>query len=389
MSNTSSFLGWLKGMFHFGVDIFRNFLRDNCYEKASALAFYSALSIVPVLAVVLGIAHGFGFGNDLESDLSNQFFQQPEVKDKLLEFAHSWLQNVEGGVIAGVGTLILLWSVISLLISVESSLNDIWKIKNGRTFFQKIRDYLMVVIIAPLIFVASSSISIYLLGQVTKSAEGNVFFETLSPVLLFFLGLFPLFLMWILFTFLYLFIPNTKVYFREALIAGLLAGTAFQLWQWLYIKFQLNVTTYNTVYGSFAAVPLFLIWLQVSWMIVLLGAEIAVEIENGFFMSNRNPRFLTFKEAALLVMQKCTEVFAKGEPPLNDLQLKKQLGIPLDHMHTLLEVLHKDHLLSAVALEDGSLGYQPAQSAKNITPELVNEACDKLQQVPIYRSESQ
>ena len=374
-------------MYHFGVDISKKFFQDNCYEKASALAFYSALSIVPVLAVVLGIAHGLGFGNDLESDLSTQFFPQPEVKDKLLEFAHSWLHHVEGGVIAGVGTLILLWSVISLLISVEGSLNDIWKIQQGRTFFQKIRDYLMVIIIAPLIFVASSSITIYLIGQVAKTAEGNVFFETVSPLLLFFLSLFPVFLMWILFTFIYLFIPNTKVYFREALIAGLIAGTAFQFWQWIYIKFQVNVTTYNTVYGSFAAVPLFLIWLQVSWMIVLAGAEVAVEIENGFFMGSRKPTLVTFKEAALLVMQRCAEAFSKGSLPLTDLQLKQNLGIPLDHLHPVLDVLHKNHLLSTVALEDGNMGYQPAQAAKNITPQLVFEACDTLNQVPVYRTE--
>lgn len=382
------FYNWMKGIFRFIGVIGKNFFRDNCYDKASALAFYSALSIVPVLAVMFGIAQGFGFGKDLEANISDQFFQQAEVKDKLIQFAHSWLQNVEGGVIAGVGTLILLWSVISLLISVESSLNEIWKINTGRRFLQKIRDYLTVIFIAPLIFVASSSINFYLVSQVTATARSNVFVEQLSPYLLFFLSLFPLFLIWILFTFVYIFVPNTRVYFREAAIAGVIAGTAFQLWQWLYIKFQLNVTTYGAVYGSFAAVPLFLIWLQVSWIIVLAGAEIAVEMENGFFMRNRKPQILPVKTAALWVVYSCADAFAKAEPPMTDLDLKNQLGIPLNHLHRILEVLCKNRIISEVSLGGETLGYQPAQAIQNITPQLVGDAIDKLDEIPAHVTEN-
>lgn len=382
------FLAWFRGIFRFGLDIVKNFNRDNCYEKASALAFYTALSIVPVLAVVLGIARGFGFGQNLETDLSTQLFQQPEVKDKLIQFAHSWLHNVEGGVIAGVGTLVLLWSVISLLVSIENSLNEIWKIKKGRSFIHKIRDYVMVIIIAPMIFVASSSINLYLVSEITKNAESYPFLSSVSSYVMFFLSLFPLFLMWLLFTFLYVFIPNTKVYFREGIIAGFLAGTAFQIWQWLYIKFQVNVTSYSTVYGSFAAVPLFLIWLQISWIIVLVGAEIAVEIENGFFMGNRKPQLLPLKTAAQWMVYQCIDTFVKGAPPLNDFALKRKLGIPLDCVHQMLEMLTQHRILAPVTVEGETVGYQPAQPIHNITPQLICNTLDKMNEVPLYLSKT-
>lgn len=258
MSNQHSkngiFYSWIKCIFNFIMDVVNSFIDDDYYGKASALAFYSILSIAPTLAVLFGIAQGFGFGKALESEISTQVFQQPEVAEKLIQFANSWLQSVKGGVIAGVGTIILLWSVISLLISIEGTLNGIWKIKKGRSYALKIRDYLTVLFIAPLFFVVSSSMNIFLITQLTQNTKDNVFLETVSPFILSVLNLFPFFLAWVLFTFIYAFIPNTKVYLHAAVIAGVIAGTAFQFWQWIYIQFQLNLSSYGVIYGSFEAI---------------------------------------------------------------------------------------------------------------------------------------
>lgn len=387
MERTLTIADRIRAFGSFIADVAKSFFKDDCYDKASALAFYSALSIVPALAVVFGIAQGFGFGKNLEEEISTQFFQQqPEITSRLIQFAHSWLQNVEGGVIAGVGTAILLWSAISLLNSVENALNEIWKIEKGRSFLHKIRDYMNVLFIAPIIFVVASSINIYLIAQLTQTTYQYV--KALSPVLLFFLNLFPFFLIWILFTFLYVFIPNTKVTLRDAGIAGIIAGTAFQFWQWLYIKFQVNVTTYSAVYGSFAALPLFLIWLQVSWLIVLFGAEIAVAIENRFFGERNKPQELPFKTAVLWVMYQILEPFARGEPPIKDLELAHHVKIPINHMHRILELLAKKHLISEVASEGDIVGYQPARPIDDITIQLVAKAIEESDTVPHYPFES-
>jgi membrane protein len=373
---------WIKRISRLIFNAAKGFMDDDCYAKASALAFYSLLSIVPVLAVLFGIAKGFGFGQALESEISSRFFEQPEVTSKLIQFAYSWLQTVKGGVIAGVGTIVLLWTVISLLNNVESALNAIWKIKAGRPYVRKISDYLTVFFIAPLFFVASSSINIYLTTQITEIAQSNVFVGAISPVLLFVLNLFPFFLTWILFTFIYIFMPNAKVYFRDAIIAGVIAGTAFQLWQWIYIQFQVGVSSYGAIYGSFAALPLFLIWLQVSWLIVLAGAEMAVEVENDLFISNQEPHPLSIKAAALLVVYKCVQAFAKGERPLTDLQLARKLGISLNHLHRILEVLSKGRILSEVSFADKTFGYQPARAVEEITIQMVCGAVDKIYEIP-------
>lgn len=359
------------------LDATRGFIEDDCYSKASALTFYTLLSIVPILAVVFGIAKGFGFEKAMEVEISHRFFEQRELTDKLIEFAYSWLQSVKGGVIAGIGVLVLLWSVLGLLSNIETTLNAIWKIRVARPYSRKISDYLATMIICPIFFVTSSSITVFLSTHLTNTAQSNVLVEAVSPLLVFILKLFPFFLSWVLFTFIYLFMPNTKVYLRSGLIAGILAGTAFQLWQWIYIRFQIGAASYGAIYGSFAALPLFLIWLQISWLILLAGAEIAFEIENDLFVPFRRMVPLSIKAAALLITYRCVEAFVKGTPPQTDRSLAHELGMSLYHLQTLLEALQKERILSAISYKDKTVGYQPARDVESITFMSVCDAIDK------------
>lgn len=358
-------------------DSARGFIEDDCYSKASALTFYSLLSIVPVLAVLFGIAKGFGFEKALKLEINERFAEQKEFVDKFIEFAYSWLQNVQGGVIAGIGTIVLFWSVLGLLSNIETALNDIWKMPVSRSIGRRISDYLATMVICPIFLVTSSSITVFLSTQITETAHSNIVIELISPILLLILKFSPFFLIWILFIFVYLFLPNTKVYMRSAIIAGIIAGTGFQIWQWIYIKFQIGATSYGAVYGSFAALPLFLIWLQVSWLIFLAGAELAFEIENDLFVPYRYMTSLSSKAAALLVTYRCAEAFILGNPPQTDRSLAHELGISLNHLHTLLEALQKERILSAVSYKDRTIGYQPARSIESITFNMVCNAIDK------------
>lgn len=366
-----------KRMFRVIYDAARGFIEDDCYTQASALTYYSLLAIVPVLAVLFGIAKGFGFEKALEIDINAKFAEQRELVQKLIEFAYSWLQNVKGGIIAGIGTVALLWSVLGLLSNIESALNAIWKIPVSRSMGRKVSDYLALMIICPLFLVASSSITVFLYTQITATAQSNVIVEAVSPILLLVLKLFPFFLIWVLFTFVYLYLPNTQVYLRSAILAGIIAGTAFQLWQWIYIKFQIGASSYGAIYGSFAALPLFLIWLQISWLILLAGAELAFEIENDLFIPYRRTIPLSTKAAALLITYRCIEAFVLGKPPQTDRSLAHELGISLNHLHTLLKTLQKERILSEISLSDRMIGYQPARATELITFALVCNAIDK------------
>jgi membrane protein len=370
------------------MDTARGFIDDDCYAKASALTFYSLLSIVPVLAVLFGIAKGFGFEKALEFELNQQFSEHGEFVEKLIEYAYAWLQTVKGGLIAGVGTITLLWTVFGLLSSIETVLNAIWKTRNARSYGRKISDYLAAMLIAPLFLVTSSSINVFISTQITQTAQNYVLVEAVSPVLLFLLKLFPFFLSWVLFTFIYLFMPNTKVYLRSALIAGIAAGTAFQLWQWLYIKFQIGVASYGAIYGSFAALPLFLIWLQVSWMILLAGAEMAFEIENDLFIPSRKLSPLSSKAIALMITYRCVEAFVKGEAPLTDRALSHELGMSLNHLQLIVEALQSQRILSAILFHDKSIGYQPARAVDTITMSRVCDAIEKSHELMASVKES-
>lgn len=365
---------WFNSFFFFIWDCIKSFLNNDCYEKASALSFYTMLSIVPFLAVLFGISKGFGFGASVESLITDRFIQQPEIANKLIEFAHSNLENIKGGVITGIGSAFLLWSVIGLLNSIETITNRIFKVTEGRTYSAKIKEYLTFLIIAPLIFVISSAVNIYLIAQVTQYTEFSPIVGALSSVVLFFLNLFPFFLIWILFTLIYIFIPNKKIPYYEAIIAGVIAGTAFQIWQWVYIHLQLILSSYGAVYGSFAAIPLFMIYLQVSWLIVLAGAIIATEIEKGFFRKH-NTYPLSLKVAALLTVNHCIDAFVKGKQPYTAHQLSKKLGITLDELQQVTGILLKHNILSKVNFND-DIGYSPARSVHDITINRVLDAID-------------
>lgn len=374
--------------FYFIWDCIKSFINNDCYEKASALSFYTMLSIVPLLAVLFGISKGFGFGTSFESIISERFIQQPEIAGKLIEFAHSNLENIKGGVITGIGSAFLLWSVISLLNSIETITNKIFKVETSRTYTAKIKDYLTFLFIAPLIFVISSAVNIYLIAQVTQIAEFNPIVGALSSVVLFFLRLFPFFLIWVLFTFIYIFIPNKKIPYYEAIIAGIIAGTAFQLWQWVYIHFQLILSSYGAIYGSFAAIPLFMIYLQVSWLIVLAGAIIAVEIEKGFFRRHEIAYPLSFKVAALLTTNYCIDAFIKGQQPFTAYQLSKKLGVTFDELQPVTDILLKNNILSKVTLHNEDVGYQPARPIPDITINRVLDAIENSYIIPSTISDS-
>jgi membrane protein len=373
---SGSATSWWRRILRIGYDATKGFIEDDCYSKASALTFYSLLSIVPVLAVLFGIAKGFGFEAALEKEIVDKFHEQEEVVNKLIEFAYSWLQNVQGGVIAGVGTIVLLYSVFSLMSNIEAALNGIWKITNSRPYIRKVSDYLATMVICPIFFVTSSSITLYL-TQFATSPHESIIISAISPAVLLLLKFFPYLLSWGLFTFIYLFMPNTKVYLRSALIAGVVAGTAFQLWQWIYIKFMIGIASYGAIYGSFAALPLFLMWLQISWLIMLAGAEIAFEIENDLFIPFRKPVIISSKAAALLITHRCVESFVKGGEPVTDRSLAHELGISINHLHSILEALQSQHILSAVSYQGKTVGYQPAKAINTLTMVSVCQAIDR------------
>ena len=360
----------------------RGYVHDNCALQASALTFYSLLSIVPVVAMAFGIAKGFGLEQRLESQLYLRFAGQEEVLAKVIDFSRSLLENTKGGLIAGIGVVLLFWSAIKVLSHIEYTLNHIWKV-SSRSFVRKFTDYMSIMIISPLLVIVSSSVNVFITTQVTAITGKLSLLQAASPVIFMLLKLLPFGLIWLLFIMIYLIMPNTQVRFSSAIIAGIIAGTIYQLTQGVYISAQVLVSKYNAIYGSFAALPLFLIWLQLSWMIVLLGAEIAYAHEHVGHYSmvtdykRTSPDFR--RRYALHILRLIIQRFRNGDHPLTAAQISKHLKAPLLLVEQLIEQLCQSGLISTVESKknNGPCVYQPARDIHTITIASVLEALDK------------
>ncbi|HXV27727.1 MAG TPA: YihY/virulence factor BrkB family protein [bacterium] len=371
----------------------REFSSDHCSLRASALTFYSLLSVVPVFAMAFGVAKGFGVDKLLREKLMENLQGQQEALNRILEISDSLLQNTKGGVIAGIGLIILFWTVIQVLSNIEISFNHIWGIKKNRTLGRKFTDYLALMLIVPIFFVVASSATVFVVSQVQLITQKMAILGVLGPVILTCLQILPFAVFWGLLTYLYIFLPNGKIHFQSALIGGIVAGTIYQLVQWVYIHFQIGVSKAGAIYGSFAALPLFLIWLQMSWRIVLYGAELSFAHQNEErfeFEQDCLSASEGFKKLlALRITQVCVSRFAAGEEALSAEAIASQLDLPIRLTRDLLDRLTKAGVVALVSGEDERVRhYQPARDVGEMTIQYVLEKMEQAGAEDIPLSET-
>ena len=371
----------------------RGFGEDKCQLRASALTFFSLLSVVPVVAMAFGVAKGFGFEKLLEKQLVENLQGQQEVLEKVIGFANSLLANTRGGVIAGVGIAILFWTVIKLLGNIESSFNDIWGIKTPRTMGRKFSDYLSMMLVCPLLLIMASSVTVLITNYVTLIVDKLSFLGPLAGGILLSLKIMPFAVLWVVFTFMYFFMPNTKVTIKSAFLAGIIAGTIFQMLQWGYISFQVGAAKYGAIYGSFAALPLFLVWLQLSWLVVLFGAEVSFAEQNvGTYEFEPDSLKVSRRFKSLLTLRIthfCVKKFQHGEKPPKADEISDQLEIPVRVVREILYELIEAGILSEVKLDDPEIiGFQPARTIDKITVFGVMDQLDQqgIDSIPISQS---
>lgn len=355
----------------------RGFGEDNCYFHASALTFYTLLSIVPVVAMLFGFARGFGVEKILADNIQQRLQGNEEVADRIIGFSQSLLENTESGVIVGVGILLLFWTVIKLFGHIELSFNEIWGIKQPRTILRKITDYLTLMFIAPICLVSSSSLTVMLR---TKVSSIYIFDNPMVHLLLKSTSFITL---WLFFWLIYLFMPNTRVKAIPGLIGGIVAGTLFQILQFAYVDLQVFTSKYNAIYGSFAAIPLFLVWLQMSWVILLLGAEAAFAVQNvdtyEFEIDALHVSYSLQKVLALFIMKLIVERFSNGEPPITAEELSKQMDTPVRLVRQILYYLSEAHLINEIQTANTKLiAFQPALCVSRITIQKVIEDLENV-----------
>lgn len=345
---------------------FRKLSQDQLLLRAPALAFFSLLSVVPLAALVYGVAKGFGLQEALQRQIQEQLALPGDVNTMILDFARTTLEKARGGLVAGLGLVFLFLTVTLVLSNIETSFNKIWGINKGRSLSVKIRDYFSMIFIGTILLLISLSLTV----AITNIPS---FFGYLNALITFLIGLVPYIIIWLLFSFLIVFMPNRKVSLKAGLIAGIVSGTLYQLFLNFYIRLQVTVSVYNAIYGSFAALPLFLIWLQISWICVLYGAEVSYAFENVKTMDFRADYTRISHRAQKLILLRIVHHVVKSfedtdTPAPTASRIADDLGISGQLVNHLLEDLVDEGVITeTIDKVHDRTGFQPGIPPDELT----------------------
>lgn len=345
--------------------VVRGFFADGCMLRASALTFTTLLSIVPLLALMFAILKGFGVQNELEPLLMSKLaVGGGAIVARIVEY----INNTNVTSLGTFGLVFLVLTVLTLLSNIEKAFNDVWGVTETRTLLRRFTDYFSIVTIGPLFIVTAVSMTSTLKSQgLVPSLLEHAY---LGDLLVFLFKILPFMVMWLAFAGLYLFMPNVKVSPRAALIGGIFGGTLWQISQWGYLDFQVGVARYNAIYGTMAALPILMIWLYLSWMIVLLGLEVTYATQNlrtiRQDVRGRGVNYASRERIALTVLLFLGRRFYQGKPVLNQEKLGEQLDIPPRLLRSILGELARLGLVVETTLEDAGSGYQPGRGLEGI-----------------------
>lgn len=352
----------------------RGIVQDHLAVRASALTYSILFAMVPLIALFIAIGKGFGVENIIKEWLQDTLIAQKELIPIIMEFVERYLETTQGGFFIGIGIFVLLISIMNFFKQAENTFNSIWEVKKSRSVLRQFTTYFSALFIIPLLVVFSGGLGIYFNTLIYDLQLQQL----LSPLLKFGMKLTPYFISWLLFTIMYIVIPNTRVKFSSGLVAGVIAGTAFQAFQNFYIWGQVYLTRYDMVYGSFAAIPLLLLWLQISCLIVLLGAEISYATQNSQNydfegdtknISQRYKQFLTMFLTYVIVKR-----FENNQPPIRNDEFATVYKLPIRLVNQLLSELNDIGIITEILDDDmRTKSYQPAMDINRISVQLLME----------------
>ncbi len=347
----------------------RFFTAKRVLTRASALTYSTLLAIVPILAVVFAIARGFGYNKYIEMWFRDAMSSQPQAAEVIVGFVNSYLVHTKSGVFLGIGLVFMLYTVLMLVSNIEETFNEIWQVKKSRSVLRTFTDYLAMFFVAPILIVLSSGISIFLATVADQMPD----FLMLGTAVRWLIDLSPYVLMSAMFIALYIFMPNTRVKVRSVIVPGILAGIAMQGLQFVYINSQLFLSSYNAIYGSFAALPLFMLWLQISWTICLFGAELCYTNQNlDYYDYDANAGEVSHRYRILmcaLLMATICRRFADGKKPYSALELREATTIPIRIVNELLFELIEAGLLVEITSDEKSetSHFMPSEDSQNLS----------------------
>lgn len=369
------------------IIVIESFGKNNLSSYASALTYSTLLSAVPVLAIVFAIARGFGFGTLIEERIRESIQVNSQIIDMVLNFVNSYLQHTQGGVFIGVGLLILLYTLVALTANIETAFNTIWKVSTPRNIYRRITDYISIFMLLPLVVVITMGMRLFLMAIKNLFIEDLVISNTVETIL----QVSPSILICLAFALLYKLMPNTQVKFRHTIVPAILAGLAFQFVEYFYMHYQLKLSSYNAIYGSFAAIPLFMLWANISWSICLIGAQLCYANQRmDDYAFERSSRDLSrrYKDSlCLLLMCRICKRFAEGGSPFTTHSLACDTRLPQTLVSILLDEMVCMQLLVETHNENGTVTkYLPAFDIHKMTIQKVMQHIDRYGAEHLSRS---
>ncbi len=352
-------------LYLFVFHIVRFFIERRIHIRSAALTYYITFALVPLVAFIMGIAKGFGFDSYLRDELYYHFPTYGDAINTLLDMVQKYLEHTQNGAFVGIGICMLLWSVFRMFNQIERAFNDIWGIETKRPLKNKIPNYIAIVFFVPLLILFSSAVSFYFNYAIQYFSSSYL----ISPSLKFLLMILPYFVSWISFTLLYWFIPNTQVNFKYAAISGLIFSLAFMIFKEGYLYAQSWMTSYNAVYGTLAAIPFLLMFLQMTWVLILLGcsfsftAQCLKRFEHDEDVRQMSHRYFEF--ASLVVTKVCTDRYLANQPYVTLGELTELM--PYRMAKACADKLCRAGVLDKVEMEYGKFGYRPRPELDQLT----------------------
>ena len=346
-----------------------DFTTKRVINAASTLTYSTLLAIVPVVAVIFAIARGFGYNRYIETWFRSTLDSQPQVAEVIIGFVNSYLVHTKSGIVFGVGLMFMLWTVIMLTRNIEQVFNDIWGVYHQRSIMRTFTDYLAMFFILPILIIVISGIMLFM------TSISSVVYETymIGPFLKFLIDALPSVMLAGIISILYVFMPNTHVSWRNVILPAIFAALLMQMLQQFYIHSQLWVSSYNAIYGSFAALPLFMLWLQFSWTIILVGAELTYTKQNlEYFSHGISKTELSHRHRLMLccmIAGRICKRFKEGGRPYNLMELKQMTSLPTRIITDLIYDMQNAGILVELNPDgkDNESEWIPSESVENIT----------------------
>ena len=353
----------------------RSFLSADIQSQACAMTYRTVLAIVPALAMLFALGRGFGLQKLIENELYSIFHAQHEAISHMMSYVDSYLKQASEGVFVGIGILFLLWTLISLVSNVEDSFNSIWGVKNGRSMWRKVTDYTSMLLILPVLLICAGGLNVLM----SSTLNAIFHFEFLTPVVSLLLEFGSWLFTWLFFTAVYMLVPNVKVRFLNAFIAGVFAGTGFMILQWIFVTGQMYVAKYNAIFGSLSFIPLMLIWLQLVWVITLSGAVLCYSSQNIFefdFKDDVERISLRYREKVIMAVAAIiVRRFAALQPPLTLNDIIVDYRLPARLVSGSIDALLEAGVIVRVVIDGKKeiFGYQPAVDIDSLTVSSVRD----------------